>query len=363
MTPNTPIILHGYLIKLFGKWLGITCIGITSTIFIFDLLETLRRSAGKGIAFSTTLHMVFLKLPSTFLDLTPFVILITTWIVFFRLMRGRELIIMRMSGLSVWQVLSPILIFVFVLKIFDLFLLNPLAAGLYANFERIESRKIYQREDQITISANGLWVRQADHHGQFILHSRDIENRVLNDVTIFEFDEHGKFIRRFDAKKGYFAPGKLDLSDVSSAQPNAIEEHYNSYVFLSDLTYEQILEKSAHPKTISFWKLPEFINFLDKLKLSTHKYRLHWHSLIANIFLVMAMVILAAGGIFFQLGRQTVMRHLATTIGLGFSIFFISDVSYSLGIAATVPILLATWAPVLISILVGGTMVLYADDV
>ncbi|MBN9565532.1 MAG: LptF/LptG family permease [Alphaproteobacteria bacterium] len=363
MTPNTPLTLNGYLIKLFAKWLGITTISISSIIFIFDLIETLRRSAGKGISFSTSLHMVFLKLPSTFLDLTPFVILITTWIVFFRLMRAQELIVMRMSGLSVWQVLSPILIFVFVLKILDLFLLNPLAAGLYANFERIESRKIYQRADQITLSTNGLWVRQADHHGQFILHARDIDNRILNEITIFEFDEKGRFTRRFDAKTGSFAIGKLELKGVMSSRPNTREEHYDSYMFLSDLTYEQIQEKSAHPKTISFWTLPEFIKFLDKLKLSTYKYRLHWHSLIANIFLVLAMVILAAGGIFFQLGRQTVMRHLVITIGLGFSIFFISDVSYSLGRAATVPILLAAWAPVLISILVGGTMILYADEV
>jgi lipopolysaccharide export system permease protein len=363
MTPNTPFILQGYLVKLFGKWLAVICLGISSTIFIFDLIETLRRSAGKGIAFSTSLHMAFLKLPTTFLDLTPFVILITTWVVFFRLMRGRELIIMRMSGLSVWQVLSPILIFVFVLKIGDLFLLNPLAAELYAKFERLESRKIYQRAEQITLSANGLWVRQVDHHGQFILHARDIDNRILNNVTIFEFDENGRFMRRFDAQKGSFAPGKLDLAQVVSAKPQAIEEYYDTYVFLSDLTYEQIQEKSAHPKTISFWKLPDFIKFLDKIKLSTHKYKLHWHSLIANIFLVLAMVILAAGSIFFQLGRQMVMRHLAITIGLGFSIFLISDVSYSLGGAATIPILLAAWAPVVISILVGGTMVLYADDV
>lgn len=363
MKASLPFTLYTYIAKEFSKWLGVILGGLLFIIFIFDLVETLRRTAAKAnLHFSTALHLVFLKLPHIALQLFPFVILITTLVVFWQLMRARELIVMRMAGLSIWQILMPIFCLVFVIKVFELSVVNPLTASLYTRFERLESTEINGQEDRITLSTNGLWVRQADRYGQFILHAAGIDSTHLSSVSIFEFDEKDIFIRRFDTQSAFFKDNALELTPATVTTAAGDISTFENYTFPSDLTYDQIQENSANPATISFWKLPEFIKLLEHSNLSSHRYRLHWHSLIANVFLVISMVLLGSGCIYFQLGRKKVLSLIMSTLGIGFAIFFITDITRTLGLSMHIPILIAAWAPVMISALVGGTVTLYAED-
>ena len=362
MTYGVPHLIYRYIAGAYLRWLGILSCGLASIILIFDLIELFRRTATKSIKLSDTIYMAFLKLPFTFFELFAFVVLMSTWVVFFRLMRARELLVMRMSGLSVWHVLSPVLFVVFLIKVAELMLLSPLAASMHSRFEQMENRLIYGREDQITLSENGLWVSQTERSRHFILHAKSVTQQVLSSLTIYEFMEDRKFVRRFDAEGAKFGERGLILTGVACSYPVGHVESYEEYVFPSNLTYEQIQENSVNPSAVSFWKLPEFIRFLDKLHLSSLKYRLHWHTLIAQIFFVMSMVLLGAGSIFFQLGRRKVSPLLALTLGMGFLMFFIKDITQTLGLASTLPILMSAWIPSAVSWLVGAAMVLYCED-
>jgi lipopolysaccharide export system permease protein len=362
MKYHTPQLIYGYLVMQYLRWLGILAGGLAGIIMIFDLIELFRRTATKGISLPDTAYMALLKLPHTFLELFPFLVLMATWVVFFRLMRASELVIMRMSGLSIWHVLAPVLIIVMGLKIVDLTLINPIASSMHRKFEQLESRLIHNREDRIALSENGLWVRQVEPSGQFILHANSLSKEVLSQVSIYEFTHENTLVCRFDAKEAIFTTGSLSLTDVSCAYPDGRKESFDQYTFFSELTYAQIQENSASPDTISFWRLPEFIRLLDQLQLSSMKYRLYWHSLIAQIFFTMSMVLMGAAGIYFQLGRRRTFPVLAITLGMGFAMFFVKDVTQALGLAGTLPILMAAWIPVAISWLVGCSLVLYCED-
>ena len=362
MKYRTPQLIYGYLVVQYLRWLGILAGGLAGIIAVFDLIELFRRTATKGVFFSDIVHMALLKLPHTFLELTPFLILMATWVVFFRLMRGNELIIMRMSGLSVWHVLAPLLLVVMSLKLVELMLINPIASSMHRKFEQLDSRLVHHREDRIALSENGLWVRQVEPSGQFILHAKSLTKEVLSQVTIYEFTHENALVSRFDAKQAVFTPGSLALTEVSCAYPDGRKEQFDQYSFISQLTYAQIQENSATPDTISFWRLPEFIKFLEQLHLSSLRYRLYWHSLIAQIFFTMSMVLMGAAGIYFQLGRRRTFPLLALTLGMGFTMFFVKDVTQALGLAGTLPILMAAWIPVAISWLLGCSLVFYCED-
>ena len=362
MTYGSPNLMYRYIVAQYVRWLGILSAGLMSIIFIFDTIELFRRTATRGVPLTDTVYMAILKFPLTFFDLFPFVVLLATWVVFFRFMRARELVVMRTSGLSVWHVLAPVLGVVMIIKLIELMLFNPIGASMHSKFEQMENRLIYSREDRIALSENGLWVRQSDRSGQFILHAKSLSLKVLTGITIYEFKDDNKFFRRFDAQEAHFIPGHLDLGPGTCTYAAGNQEVYETYTFPTELTYAQIQENSANPNTISFWKLPKFIRFLDGVHLSSLRYRLHWHTLIAQIFFTVSMVLMGAAGIFFQLGRRRVSQLLAITMGMGFAMFFIKDVTQTLGLASTLPILMAAWIPVATSWLVGGAMILYCED-
>ena len=277
-------------------------------------------------------------------------------------MRRHELMVMRMLGLSIWQILTPLICVVAFLKVLELFTLNPMIAALYSQFDRLENKWVYGREEKIALTSNGLWIRQTDPHGQFILRAATLEQHHLQKVSLFEFSKTGKFLGSMEAESADFKPLKLVLNQVTHYAPSQREKKYDTYRVLSGLTFDHIIERSHHPNTISFWKLSDHIHLLEKSQLSAHRYRLHWHATMANIILAISMILIGSGCIFFHHERKKVLPMLILGVGSGFIIFFISDISRALGLSANIPIILAAWTPVFVSLLMGVSMILHAED-
>ena len=108
--------------------------------------------------------------------------------------------------------------------------------------------------------------------------------------------------------------------------------------------------------------LPKFVNLFEKSGLSGAKYNLYWHSLIARAFWLLAMVMLAATFTMrpFRQGRTGFL--IMVGLGMGFVLYFLRDVTYAMGLASTLPIMLAAWAPVGISAMMGIAFLLHWED-
>jgi lipopolysaccharide export system permease protein len=130
----------------------------------------------------------------------------------------------------------------------------------------------------------------------------------------------------------------------------------------TNLTPKKIEESFASPDTMSFWQLPSFIELLEASGFSAQRHRLYFDSLLARPFLLCAMVLVAA---IFSLRMQ---RRGGTTLMIvggvfaGFMLYFISEMVFTLGLSATIPVALAAWTPAGISTLLGTTFLLHLED-
>lgn len=145
--------------------------------------------------------------------------------------------------------------------------------------------------------------------------------------------------------------------------PGLPSEHLDAMILPTTLTIGRIQEKFAQPESVSFWELPEFIEFFEAAGFSAHRHTLYWHTLVASPVLLAAMVLVAA---VFTINPnlrsgKLLVRVLGGVIA-GFALYFYSKVTYALGLSETLPLVLAAWSPAAVTLLLGVASLFHLED-
>ena len=347
-------------VSVFAVFLGL--------IFLFDVIELLRRASGQDdIGVSLILQMTLLKLPYLGQQASPFAVLFGAMIAFVRMTRNSELVVARASGVSAWQFLVPVLGVAFILGLLQISALNPFSSALLSKFDRLNATHFKGQSNLLAVSANGLWLRQADKGGQSVIHSTklnlDGKSIQLQDVTVFIYEGVEKYRQRMSAMAAELEDGFWHLRDVwIHERDKELPNHKNEHWLATDITLNNIHDSFASPETLSFWDLPEFIANLDRAGFSALRHRLHWHSLLAGPLLLVAMVLIGATFTLKQSQRTKTSFLIIGGVLAGFFLFFFSDVIFALGLRESIPVVLAAWTPSGISALLGLAMVFYLED-
>lgn len=339
--------------------------GCAVLTLMIDLVEMLNRAAGKeGIGFFTVLGMSLLKLPSISEKILPFAILFGSMWTFTRLSRTQELVIVRASGMSIWQFLTPALVLALLLGVLSVSVYNPVAAAMMSRFENLEARYIRGKTSLLSLASTGLWLRQADEGGQSVIHAlrTGSQGLQLEDVIIFLQDKSEKFVGRIDAKSAKLYEGEWVLTEAWRTGVDRKPVFVERMSLPTTLTPEQIQDSFTSPETISFWDLPEFIKTFEAAGLTAVRHRLHYSALLASPFLFCAMTIIAAS-FSLRLARLGGVTRLILAGSLtGFLLYFLSDVTQALGISGILPVTLAAWSPTAVALLLGAATLLHLED-
>ena len=341
---------------------------IGAVIVLIDFVE-LSRSVGvradTGVA--QILGLTLLKSPSVILLLLPFVFLFGTLAAFVGLNRRSELIAMRAAGVSAWRFTFPAAGAAFIIGALTVVALNPLASALNAQFER--SRDALMR-NYLTVAPTDIWLRQGDKRTQMVIRAKardEIDGTVrLRGVSLFISNVGPKgdlqFSRRVEAEEARLVGENWKLTGAREAAPGAEAIRYDSLVIPSTLDSRSALERFASPTAIPFWKLPGVIASTEQAGFSATAYRLRFQQLLATPLLFAAMSVLAAA---FSL-RLMRLGGLAALAGsgaaLGFIFFFFNAFCGALGKAEVIAPFAAAWAPPLLALLSGFTLLCYTED-
>lgn len=357
--------LSVYLARHFGFWLASVFAGITAVILLFDVVEMLRRSANKvEVGLSIVLQMSLLKLPHLAQQMLPFCILFGATLAFWRLSRANELVVSRAAGISVWQILTPIVGIAIFVGIVQVTVFNPVAAVMLSKYEKLEAQYLKRTTSLLSVSSGGLWLRQSDAGGQSVIHASRVaqSDMSLQEVTIFLYEGEDRFTGRIDADGAQLKDGYWDIWDAWISQPNKTTYHVDRYRLNTDLTLNKILDSFASPETLSFWELPSFIATLENAGFSGIRHKLYWQSLLASPILLAAMILIAAIFSLRTTGRVGASVSIAGAAFSGFLLYFASDLVYALGQSASIPSMLAAWAPAGVSGLLGIALLFHFED-
>lgn len=354
-----------YLGRQFLIGIGLALFVLLSLVILFDIVELLRRASGReAVTFGLILQMASLKLPFLAQKVLPFATLFGGTFTFLRLSRTQELIVARSAGVSVWQFLMPAFLIAILVGIFVVTVFNPLTSVTMARYEQLDSKLLRGRSSMLAVSPSGLWLRQADPNGQSVIHARTVarQGAELEGVIIFLYEGADRFIGRIDARRALLTEGSWQLEEAMITRPEGLASFHEQYNLATTLTPTRIQDSFASPESMSFWALPQFIDVLEAAGFTATKHRLHWHSVLAGPVLLGAMVLIAAT-FSLRLSRYGGAGFLVVgSVSAGFLLYFLSDLVYALGLAGSIPVLLAAWAPAVASCLLGLAMLFHFED-
>lgn len=367
MKPNS--ILGTYLIKQtilsFLFVLGVIC----AIIMMFDMIEILRRTSGRSeVSVLFLIKYVIAKLPETVDKVIPFIVMIATMITFWRISKTNEFVIIRAAGVSIWGVLTPVLLAVFGIGVFWVMVVNPFSSKMYELKETLSYRLSTNNPNAFLFSNKGLWIREGgidDSVAIINANNLSLKDDVLwlHDVSIIEVDEKTQVKRRIEGFVATLEEGNLNLRDVRIYKAGQKVEVINNLAYPTEMNIQRIKDNFIDPEAISFWNLPDTINFYEASGFSVLRYKMRYLTLLSLPFLLMAMVLVA--GIFSLKASQRqggVFWMIVCGLATGFAVYFISQVISSFGVNAYIPVWFAVWAPAMIVASVSVSVYLHKEE-
>lgn len=363
--------LHLYFARKFGMTLlGVT--GIFAILFLLiDMVEQLRRFEIGMIGPAEALHLAALKVPGDIYGLLPLIVLMATITLFLKLARTSELVVTRAAGRSALRSLVAPLVTAVASGVVAVAVLNPLVAATTKQYDLLGSRFAQTDFSVLSISPEGLWLRQGSPIGQMVIRAAhtNADGTEFLDVTFLGFDPQGSPRLRIEAERAILTEGGWDIRNAKRWEfgpaipnPEAAATEHEQFRLPSDLTRERIRDSFASPAAIPVWDLPTFIAGLERAGFSARMHQVWLQTEIAQPALFAAMVLLGAGFTMrhTRFGRTGTMVMLA--LGLGLGLFFLRNFAQVLGEIGQIPVLLAAWSPPAAGILMSLGVLLHLED-
>ena len=364
-------ILSWYTVSHFIRTLLLLTAIFFGIILLFDTIEILRRSSKLiSVPFTTVIQMALLKLPATGQEVLPFTILFSTIMCFWSLTKKHELIIYRSSGLSAWQFILPVSLAGFAFGLVYLVVFNPISAVMTNKYERMESRYLGTEQKLVSISRNGLWLKQDQRNPvtgeqqNIIFHTQniDLKNWRMDGITVLYTSNTHRFQKRIDAQSAVLKDGYWEIYEAYINTPTQRSVYQEAYKLKTNLTKKEIIESFSDPRTISFWSLPDYIRLMENSGISSRAVRMHYYTLMIQPLFFAAIVILAASLCLRTSRMENGLQLLVLTVFTAFLLFFVSNLLRALGTSEQLPVVLAAWAPSILTFLIAVNIIAITED-
>jgi lipopolysaccharide export system permease protein len=355
--------------RYFAGRFVISALGVFASIFLLlvlvDYIEMVRKTSGLVSASAVMVAETSLfRVPQLLEKMMPFCMLIGAMTCYLALSRRLELVVARAAGVSAWQFIAPALASSIILGIMATTLYNPMSANLREISKKMEAELFGSAPGGGIQDAAGFWINQITDDGQAILNAARSEQQGvrLTGLTVFTFDNDNQFKERIEAREATLEDGHWLFKSVRRYSLNAAPIEQETYLLPTSLTPAQVRNSFSTPETVSFWQLPGYIRSSESSGFATAGYRLQYHKLIAQPFLLAAMVMLAASVSlrFFRFGG--VQKMVLSGVGAGFLLYVLSKVTEDLSKAELMNPIAAAWLPVCVGGLTGFLALLYQED-
>jgi len=336
-------------------------LGLLSMFSFFDLIQELD-SLGRGnYNINNMLVFVFLSIPGHVYEVVPVAVLIGMMVSLGSLSRSSELVVMRVSGLSIIDI-GLALIKVGLIFTALTFLVGELITPVS---EKTAQRMRIQATDAVVAQdfRSGLWVK--DNHS-FVNVETVLPNATLLNLNIYEFDESFKLRTISNAKEANYIDERWKLSEVTQTKFNETEKADQSIIqtgFFDKANWESAIRPEllnillVAPEKMSAWNLYSFISHLASNKQKTTRYEVALWSKMIYPLACAVMVILALPFGFLQQRSSSTSTKIFIGILLGVVYQIMNRVFIHLGVLNDWPPLMSAITPTILFLFAGISLI------
>jgi lipopolysaccharide export system permease protein len=296
------------------------------------------------------LFYYLLFIPTIFVQTAPVAVLLSTVYSLGNLNRHNEIIALRSSGISVYRILTPMLIFGLLLSML-VFTVNDRVSPKTSRITRKIKKQIIKKGHKYKSTAKFGNIAVYGSKNRIIYAKLlDMETESMSDVIIYEQDNNQNLKTKITASKAFWRDGYWGLEDsiiydVDFAgrilgQP----KFYSKTAITIKESPRDLIEKESTTEMMSYFDLKRHIEkFIGTGQDTIRRMRVDLHQKLALPF-VTVLVILVGAPFSLKTNRSGgALMGLGIAVMISFSYYAIMAVSLALGKAGVLYPLLSAW--------------------
>jgi lipopolysaccharide export system permease protein len=352
-----------YLAKLFIVRILAMLVMLVLVLMMLDLLSNSGKIlAVQGNGQGELLTYASLRIPQLVARFLPYSVLLATLITLVGLNQNSEVIAMKAAGLSAHQVLAPLL----------------LTAGLVSLVSFVFNESV------VTRASETLKAWEAVEFGPIPTESNVRSNVYLNDgndvlsaaylagtgeaiamrkVSFYRRTDDGTIIEQIDADAATYANPGWRMTDVTRfSVQNAVTETLPVLVVGQGITPDRIDLAKIDPDATNFFALKDSIDAYEAAGRRTTELRAKWWHKLAGPLSAFLMPLLGAVAAFGLARSGQLFVRAVIGMALGFAYFVVDNAALAMGSFGGYPPLIAAWAPFLLFLLIGETVLVRTEE-
>jgi lipopolysaccharide export system permease protein len=351
-----------HIVQEFAATFGLTLAAFVAIYVLADFFDRIESFLKYDAPLGAILRSFLFKMPLVITQVTPMAVLAGALVGLGLLARQNEFVALRACGVSIWQVLLPLLGVAAAVAVL-VFVWNETVVPYSARrWHEIEDIEIKKRTVATVFTGDEIW-----YHGRagFYNISRIAPRKhALYGLTVYQLGRNFRPVRvieaasaTWDGERWHLEGGHVrefgsdgwrdaPLDDGTFSLPERPDDFRVAYVEPEEFSFGALRQQIQQLRAKGIDASESLVDMYLKIALPA-----------ASVVLMLVAVPLAV--------RGTRVTSLAAGVGLGFAIgfayFIVLAFARALGQASTLPPLFAAWAANLLFAAIGGYYLLGAD--
>jgi lipopolysaccharide export system permease protein len=357
-----PPILGRYLCRQILGTFGLTLsafVAISLIAEFFDRFDTFLQHDASAWAMARTFA---LRIPMVITQVIPLAVLAAGLVGLGIMARHREFVAMRACGVSLWQILAPLLALGVLITAFTLVWNETIVPLSAKRWHDVWNREVKGKRNLSVFAGREVWYRGKS--GFYNMSRVALKRKTLFGLTVFQLGEGFTPDRILTAERAIWTPAgwrfEGAVTEIVDADGLRTVDGFPEGFELPE-TLEEFRVVAVEPEAFSYRMLRDQIRSLQAKGVDTSE---NWVDLYLKVALPAAAVImmLLAVPLAVKTDRTTSFSGaVGVGLAIGFSYFIVLAFARALGMNGALPPMLAAWASNLVFAVVGLYLVLGAE--
>lgn len=338
-------LLRAYIMLSVFRGVLLALLVIVGVATCIELVAQLNDVGTGTYDFTTAVRYVLLRLPRTVFEILPAAALIGSLFSLGNLAVHRELVVMRASGISSWQLLSAVGLAGFGMAVLVALLGESIAPSLGAYAAEMRTRAL---SDDVTVAdGQSTWLRDGDRIVSLRRQAGDLG--YGGGVLLFELGPNGSLRRvaradsaDVDANNNWVLANFAETSFLDSGiAASTVREATQAYGLNPELLSLSVVREDL----LDTPNLRRYIRYLHDNNLDARRYEIAYWSRISSVVSVALMTVLALPFVFGGLRSAGTGARLLVGLVIGLGYYVVGQVLSSGGEVFDLDPLVVAWAP------------------
>jgi len=352
-------IVSRYLAQEILTSVTLIMVALLAMFSFFDLIQELGDIGRGSYGLGQVLIFVLLSVPGHVYEVVPIAVLVGSMYTLGQFARHSELIVLRVSGVSIASIAMALLRAGLIFTIFT-FVVGELVTP-YS--EKTAQRMRIQATDSVVAQEfrSGLWIKDGN---SFVNVEEVLPDAELLNIHIYEFDPEFRLRRINNAKSGKFEHKGWNLRDVTQTSFDQDKVHTS---FFPEANWQSLIRPEllnvllVVPEKMAAWNLYFYISHLSANKQKTSRYEIALWSKMVYPIASLVMIVLALPFGFLQQRSSGVSAKIFAGIMLGILYQILNRLFLHLGLLNDWQPLFSAVAPTLIFLGAGMAMLAWVE--